>query len=55
MGEQWRTVKVALRSVRPFLFESVRLDQCLAAPLCCLLHMFQVVIVHDLVIYTKAV
>ena len=24
MGEQWRTVKVALRTVRPFLFESVR-------------------------------
>ena len=26
MGEQWRTVKIALRTVRPFVFESVRLD-----------------------------
>ena len=25
MGEQWRTVKIALRTVRPFVFESVRL------------------------------
>ena len=28
MGEQWRTVKVALRTVRPFLFESVRPTAC---------------------------
>ena len=31
MGEQWRTVKVALRTVRPFLFESVRLHNPLLA------------------------
>lgn len=31
MGEQWRTVKVALRTVRPFLFESVSLHNPLLA------------------------
>ena len=32
VGEQWRTVKVALRTVRPFLFESVRPRTFLPAP-----------------------
>ena len=35
MGEQWRTIKVALKTVRPFVFESVSRHDALLCEILC--------------------